>query len=158
MKLKQRLGQPFVIRVSAFVPLQDDETTRAGRDHTTGQEYDEPLGLFALKRAHDVIDDYRAYIKDNWYREFADRCARPEDARSEVDGLIADIYGLSLRHLDGLPLGPNWDLYRSSTSWDPKALPERSFMQATLMMCFVLREYLRTTTCSQYFYEIISLI
>lgn len=130
-----------MIRVSAFVPLQDDETTRAGRDHTTGEEYDEPLGLFALKRAHDVIDDYRAYIKDNWYREFADRCARPEDACSEVDGLIADIYDLSLRHLDGLPHGPSWDLYRSSTSWDPKALPERSFMQATLMMCFVLRAY-----------------
>ncbi|KAJ4405525.1 hypothetical protein N0V82_010308 [Gnomoniopsis sp. IMI 355080] len=141
VKLKQGFQKPFVIRVSAFHPLKDDETNRAGRDPNTGEEYDEPLGLFALKRAHDVIDDYRAYIKETWYSEFANKCAKPENPQCEAEGFVADVYNLGLCHLDSLPNAPDWDLYRSSANWDLKALSERSFMQGALMMCFVLREY-----------------
>lgn len=140
MKLKQGFQKPFVIRVSAFHPLKEDETNRAGRDPNTGEEYDEPLGLFALKRAHDVIDDYRAYIKETWYLEFANKCAKPENPQCEAEGFVADVYNLGLNHLDNLPNGPDWDLYRSSANCDIKALSERSFMQGALMMCFVLRK------------------
>lgn len=140
VKLKQHFGRSFLIRVSPFVPLEGDETTRAGRDPVTGESYDEPLGLFALKRAHDVIDDYRAYIKENWYREFVSKCARPGVNQYETEGLISDVYNLGLRHLDRLPHGPSWNLYRSSGDCDPRTVTERNFMQVTLMMCFVLRE------------------
>lgn len=141
VKLQQRFGRSFSIKVSAFDPLEDDETTRAGRDTTTGEEYDEPLGLFALKRAHEVIDDYRKYIKESWYREFADKCAKPSHMQDEAEGFIAHVYNLSLRHLDCMPHSPKWDLYRSSGDWDPRTVSEGNFMQGTLMMCFVLREY-----------------
>lgn len=136
-----------MIRVSAFIPLEDDETSRAGRNSITGEEYNEPLGLFALKRAHDVIDDYRTYIKKNWHREFTEKCATPGDMQSEVDVLIADVYNLSLRHLNSLPNSPSWDMYRSAADWDPRKVSQQNFMQGTLMMCFVLRKYL--AGCSQ---------
>ncbi|KAJ4389636.1 hypothetical protein N0V93_007108 [Gnomoniopsis smithogilvyi] len=142
VKLKQGFRKPFVIRVSAFIPLKDDETNRAGRDPNTGEEYNEPLGLFALKHAHDVIDDYRAYIKETWYREFADKCAKPENPQCEAEEFVADVYRMGLSHLDHLPSGPNWDLYRSPADWDPRTVSERSFMQGALMMCFVLRQAL----------------
>lgn len=141
VKLRQGFEKPFVIRVSAFIPLNGDDTARAGKDPNTGEEYNEPLGLFALKRAHDVIDDYRAYIKETWYREFANKCAKPENPECEAEEFVADLYNLGLRHLDNLPTGPDWDMFRSSADWDPKTVSERSFMQGTLMMCFVLRKY-----------------
>lgn len=133
--------EPVRIRIAKFTPVNGvDKTKRTFYSQELGRTLVEDVGEYVLASVQEAREDYKAYIARNWHRQFARNCT--ESVREDPQGLISRVYGLACVHYDSLPPGPSWDFYRPSgeDTWDPKTLPERNFMEGTMLMCFVLRK------------------
>lgn len=144
VRLVQGAEEALWIRIAKFTPKKDlDKTARVfcpPEDLGQKQPVVEKVGEYVLLNVQQAREDYKSYLARNWYREFARTCQK--EMKEEPAGLVSRVYSLAQAHHDSLPVAPKWDFYRPSGehTWDPKTLPERSFLAGTLLMCFVLRK------------------
>lgn len=144
VRLVQGAGEDLWIHIAKFTPKPGvDRTARIfcpPEDLGETRAIVEPVGAYVLVNVQRAREEYKAYLARNWYREFARTCR--DEMRADPAGLVSRVYGLAQAHHDSLPVAPNWDFYRPSgeSTWDPKSLPEKSFLAGTLLMCFVLRK------------------